>query len=98
MERGGSVYIITNTHHPVFYTGVTSNLYSRTHQHKTKHYPKSFTARYNCDKLVYFESFPSIVEAIAREKQLKKYRREKKVALIIQMNPEWRDLFDDLNP
>ncbi|MEP1096073.1 MAG: GIY-YIG nuclease family protein [Cyclobacteriaceae bacterium] len=93
MEKGGAVYIMTNTYHTVFYTGVTSDLISRIHQHKTKFYSKSFTARYNICKLVYFESFHSIEEAIAREKQLKKYRREKKFVLIEGMNPDWSDLY-----
>jgi len=90
------VYIMTNTHHTVFYTGVTSNLITRMYQHKTKFYPRSFTARYNIHKLVYFETFHSIVEAIDREKQIKKYRREKKIALIEGMNPQWNDLYDSI--
>jgi len=96
MKRGGTVYIITNKHHSVFYTGVTSNLDLRIYQHRTKEYPKSFSARYNIYKLVYHESFHSIVEAISREKQIKKYRREKKINLIIGVNPEWKDLYDAL--
>lgn len=90
------MYIMTNTHHTVFYTGVTSNLITRMYQHKTKFYPRSFTARYNIHKLVYFETFHSIVEAIDREKQIKKYRREKKIALIEGMNPQWNDLYDSI--
>lgn len=96
MQKGGAVYIITNKHHTVFYTGVTSNLNSRIYEHKTKVYPKSFTARYNIHKLVYFEPFHSIEEAIDREKQVKKYRREKKLALIEDMNPDWNDLYEEL--
>lgn len=96
MERGGAAYIMTNRHHTVFYTGVTYNLISRIHEHKTKKYPKSFTAKYNICKLVYFEPFHSIEEAIAREKQIKKYRREKKINLIESINIEWNDLYDDL--
>ncbi|MEQ8811561.1 MAG: GIY-YIG nuclease family protein [Imperialibacter sp.] len=96
MEKGGAVYIMTNAHHTVFDTGVTSDLIDRVHKHKTKFYPKSFTSRYNIVKLVYVESFHSIEEAIAREKEVKKFRREKKIALIEAMNPEWRDLFDTL--
>jgi putative endonuclease len=96
MKRGGTVYIMTNKHHTVFYTGVTSNLVARVHQHKTKHYPRSFTARYNADVLVYYEAHPSIMEAITREKQLKKYSRKKKVELIERMNPEWRDWYADV--
>ena len=67
MKKGGAVYIMTNAHHTVFYTGVTSDLITRIHQHKTKHYPKSFTARYNITKLVYYEGFHDIEEAIYRE-------------------------------
>jgi len=96
MEKGGAVYIITNTHHTVFYTGVTSDLMSRIYEHKTKAYPKSFSAKYNVHKLVYYEGFHSIEEAIAREKQIKKYRREKKFALINSMNSNWEDLYDGL--
>ena len=94
MRKGGAVYIITNQHHTVLYTGVTSNLIARIIQHKEKKYPKSFTARYNCNKLVYFEPFHSIVEAIAREKQIKAGSRIKKVKLVESINPEWQDLFD----
>jgi len=96
MEKGGAVYIMTNVHHTVFYTGVTSDLIDRVHKHKVKFYPNSFTSRYNIVKLVYFEPFHSIEEAIAREKEVKKFRREKKIALIEAMNPDWRDLFDTL--
>ena len=92
MGKGGAVYIVTNTHHTVYYTGVTADLIARVYQHKAKEDPKSFTAKYNIHKLVYFEPFHSIEEAISREKQIKKYRREKKIALIEGMNPEWRDL------
>ena len=82
MVHGGVVYIITNKHHTVYYTGVTSNLFARITEHKEKRYPKSFSAKYNVEKLVYFECFHSIEEAITREKQLKKYRREKKAGMI----------------
>jgi putative endonuclease len=85
------VYILTNKGDTVLYVGVTSNLSQRMHQHKTKRY-KGFTSKYNVDKLVYFESFPSIMEAIIREKQIKKYRREKKDALINIVNPKWEEL------
>ena len=88
---------MTNAYHTVFYTGVSSDLRTRIHQHKSKLYPKSFTSRYNVNKLVYYEGFYSIEEAIDREKQVKKYRREKKVVLIESMNPEWQDLFETLD-
>lgn len=85
------VYILTNRKRTVLYVGVTSNLSQRVHRHKTKYY-KGFTSKYNVDKLVYFESYPGIVEAIEREKQIKKYRREKKEALINANNPEWNEI------
>ena len=94
MERGGAVYIMTNAHHTVFYTGVTSNLYARIVEHRDKVFPDSFTSRYNINKLVYYELFHSIEEAILREKQVKKYRREKKLQLIESVNADWRDLFE----
>lgn len=69
------IYILTNKKNTVLYTGVTSDLEQRVYEHKTKFYPKSFTAKYNCDKLIYFEEFADIEEAIHREKQLKRYKR-----------------------
>lgn len=96
MQRGGTVYIMTNKNFSVYYVGVTSDLPSRVIQHKTKWYPNSFTARYNADVLVYFEAYSTIVEAIAREKQLKKYSRMKKRTLINQFNPAWTDLFEHI--
>jgi putative endonuclease len=96
MVKGGSVYIITNKHHSVLYTGVTSDLISRIIQHREKFYSASFSARYNCDKLVYYENFHSIEEAIAREKQIKAGSRAKKIKLIESMNSGWRDLWEDI--
>ena len=96
MVHGGCVYIFVNVHHTVFYVGVTADLYSRSTDHKEKINPKSFTARYNVSKLVYYEAFYSIEEAIAREKQIKKYSRSKKIALIVSFNPEWKDLYEDI--
>jgi putative endonuclease len=86
------VYILTNKNHTVLYIGVTSNLEQRVYQHKTKFHPKSFTARYNIDRLIYFEEFSDATTAIKREKQLKRYKREFKRNLIEKDNPEWRDL------
>ena len=77
MERGGCVYIMTNKNNTVLYIGVTSVLKERTYEHQTKKYKKSFTAKYNADKLVYYEYFSSIEEAIAREKQLKSGSRKR---------------------
>jgi putative endonuclease len=96
MERGGYVYIMTNKNNTVLYTGVSSKLRDRIFEHKSGAYKKSFTNRYNCHKLVYYEGFVSIEEAIAREKQIKAGSREKKESLINKMNPEWNDLYDDI--
>ncbi|EDP94635.1 GIY-YIG nuclease family protein [Kordia algicida OT-1] len=85
------VYFLTNKNNTVIYIGVTSNLMKRIYQHKTKSY-KGFTSKYNCDKLVYFEEFQSINEAIIREKQLKSGNRKRKEELINKENPEWNDL------
>ena len=96
MQYGGTVYILTNTHNTVLYIGVTSDLFKRIPEHRDKVYPASFTSKYNCTKLVYYETFGRIEEAIAREKQLKKWNRAWKEELILKMNPEWKDLFDGL--
>jgi putative endonuclease len=96
MERGGYVYIITNEYNTVLYLGVTSNLKNRLWEHKNKFYPRSFSARYNISKLVYFEFFTWINEAIAREKQLKGGSRQKKIDLINNLNPQWKDLSDEI--
>jgi len=77
------------------YVGVTANLLQRVSQHKGKVNPKSFTARYNLDKLVYYEAFQDIGEAIGREKQVKAGDRATKVALIEKENPAWEDLTQD---
>ena len=90
------VYILTNKNNTALYVGVTNNLVRRVSEHKTKVNPKSFTARYNIDKLVYFETFDSILVAIEREKQLKAGSRDKKVDLIIGVNPECEDLYETL--
>ncbi len=94
MEKGGCVYIVTNTHHTTLYIGVTIDLYSRIVEHREKVFPKSFTARYNLTKLVYYETFHTIEEAIVREKQLKGGSRKMKEKLIDEFNSEWKDLFD----
>ena len=89
--------MMTNTHHTTLYVGVTSDLISRVLEHKEKVYPKSFTAKYNLFKLIYFETFHSIEEAIAREKQIKGYSRSNKEKLINSMNPSWKDLFEEVS-
>jgi len=96
MQRGGCVYIITNKEHSVLYTGVTSDIIGRTWQHKNKFFPKSFSAKYNCDKLVYYFFYSHIEEAIAAENAIKAGSRKNKIALINSLNPEWIDLYDGL--
>ncbi|MEP7318434.1 MAG: GIY-YIG nuclease family protein [Panacibacter sp.] len=71
MERGGIVYILTNISNDVLYVGITSDLQKRMVEHKEKKYPESFTSKYNIHKLVYYNSFPTIEEAIVEEKELK---------------------------
>lgn len=89
-----AVYFMTNKNNTVLYIGVTSDLIKRVYQHKTKAY-KGFTQKYNCNKLVYFEIFSDINEAIAREKQLKKGNRKKKNELVNLQNPKWKDLSEN---
>lgn len=96
MVRGGSVYILTNRTHTVLYIGVTSELWVRLQEHREKKYPQAFTAKYNCNKLVYYENFISIEEAIAREKQLKNWHRAWKEKLISEKNPNWTDMYDEV--
>jgi len=85
------VYIITNDSNNVLYTGVTSDLADRVLQHKEK-INKGFSSRYQCGKLVYYEEFQWIQDAIAREKQIKAGSREKKIELIVNENRDWNDL------
>ena len=87
---------MTNKNHTVYYTGVTSDLLSRIIQHRENHFPKSFTARYNIHKLIYFEIHSSIEEAIDREKVVKKFSRKRKLELITAENYEFKDLFEEI--
>ncbi len=86
-------YILTNKNNTVLYTGFTNDLVRRCFQHSTKFYP-GFTAKYNVDRLVYFETFDSAYSAMNREKQIKGYSRKKKIALINKINPHWLNLID----
>ena len=95
MNKGGYVYMLTNASGSVIYTGVTNNLVRRIHEHKSG-FAKGFTFRYNVDKLVYFEIFEDIIEAIKREKQIKGGPRNKKLCLINAMNPEFVDLYEQI--
>jgi putative endonuclease len=90
------VYILASKRNGTLYVGVTNSLFARSFQHKLKQDPKSFTAKYNIDKLVYHEIYKYIDEAIAREKELKKWKRGWKINLIEKDNPTWRDLFHDM--
>ncbi len=94
-NRQSYIYIMTNQYNTVLYTGVTSDLQKRVWQHKEK-LVEGFTQRYHVTKLVYYEIFTDIREAIAREKQIKGGSRQKKIDLIKSINPEWRDLYDEL--
>jgi putative endonuclease len=89
------IYILTNKNNTVLYTGVTKDLGERVYQHKEK-LVKGFTKKYNIDKLVYYERFSHIDEAIAREKQIKAGSRQKKIDLINSLNPEWTDLYNQI--
>ena len=93
--KPGFIYILTNKNNTTLYVGVTGNIINRIQQHKQKYNRKSFTARYNLDKLVYYEAFQQIGDAIAREKQLKAGSRAKKIALIEKDNPNWDDLTEE---
>jgi putative endonuclease len=91
MEKGGYVYIMASKGRRL-YTGVTSELQIRVKKHKSKVHPNSHTARYNIDRLVYYETFDSINEAIARESTIKNLHRIEKIQLIVALNPDWNDL------
>ena len=91
MRRPGYTYILTNRWNTVLYVGVTSCLEKRLYEHKHRLIP-GFTVKYNVHKLVYFECFAQIEEALHREKQLKGKSRSKKIALINGFNPGWKDL------
>ncbi len=87
------VYMMTNWNNKVLYVGVTNDIKRRAAEHKTEQ-TDGFTKKYKAHKLVYFETTGEVTAAIAREKQLKSWRREKKNQLIDEFNPEWQDLWD----
>ena len=93
---GGWVYIMTNRPNGVLYTGVTSDLAHRAFEHR-EGLLKGFTKRYGLKRLVYAEFFEDIRAAIQREKNMKHYSRAWKAGLILEANPDWRDLYEDLN-
>ena len=88
------VYLLTNWNHRVMYVGVTNDLVRRLYEHKNK-LVSGFTKKYNVSKLVYFEETSDVHSALGREKEIKKWRRAKKNALVVGVNPEWKDLSDE---
>jgi putative endonuclease len=88
------VYIMANKNNAVLYTGVTSNLFKRVSEHKSK-LVAGFTSNYNVTKLVCYEEYETMPEAIAREKQIKGGSRQKKIDLITSKNPKWKDLYEE---
>lgn len=89
------VYLLSSWNHRVMYVGFTNDLKRRVYEHQKK-LVKGFTEKYNVNKLVYFEETRDVIAAIAREKEIKKWRREKKNSLVLKMNPEWKDLSAEL--
>lgn len=97
MQHNYYLYIVTNSEKDVLYTGVTNNLLRRLLEHRENRGNEStFAGKYYCNKLVYYEHFVQVEHAIAREKQIKNWRREKKVKLIESMNPDW-EFYDPYN-
>lgn len=93
--KKGYVYILTNKNNAVLYVGVTSNIVKRIYEHKRK-FVDGFSSKYNADKLVYFEVYESIEDAILREKQLKNWHRNWKLELIKDNNPLFEDLYESI--
>ena len=89
------IYILTNKPNGILYTGVTSHLKQRIWQHKNK-LVDGFTRKYNCHRLVYFELHGDMEAAVSREKQIKNWKRAWKISLIEQINPQWKDLWEDI--
>ena len=95
MKSGGWVYILTNKKMGTLYIGSTSDLIGRVWQHKHKAIP-GFTSKYNVDKLVYYEWHNRLDDMVKRERQIKDWHRSWKLRLIIDNNPDWRDLYNDI--
>jgi putative endonuclease len=90
------VYLLASGRHGTLYLGVTNNLGRRVFEHRSKRIP-GFTRKYGVDRLVWYEEYGRIDEAIAREKSMKKWHRDWKLRLIEEMNPGWEDLYESLN-
>ena len=97
IDRRFYVYLLASRRHGTLYIGITNDLLRRVHEHKTKLVP-GFSARYDSNRLVYFETYDDPETAIAREKQLKRWRRDWKIVLIERANPDWHDLSSTLGP
>jgi len=95
MKEHSYIYFLSNAYNNVLYTGVTNDIVRRVAEHKAK-INKGFSYKYNCEKLVYYETFQLITDAISREKQLKNWKREWKNKLINDYNPEWNDLSESI--
>lgn len=95
IEKRGYVYIITNITNRVLYAGVTSDLVKRVYEHRSK-MVDGFTKKYNVYKLVYYEVFEDLINAIMREKQIKGWKRNKKITLIEILNPKWEDQYKSI--
>lgn len=96
MEKSFFVYIVTDKPYGTLYVGVTNDLARRSFEHREGIY-SGFTKRYKLHHLVYYETYPTVLEAIAREKALKKWRREWKIDRIKAFNPTWKDLYAELS-
>lgn len=97
MQHNYFVYILTNINKTVLYTGVTNDLQRRIIEHENATDSKSFTSKYNCCYLLYFERFQNIEHAIAQEKRIKGWSRKKKETLITKFNPQWNFLNNEIN-
>src|SRR3990167_2432699 len=95
MSKEYYIYLLTNKHNNVLYTGVSNDLIRRIYEHKNK-LQKGFTEKYNVERLVYYEIYADIADAIMLEKQIKGWSRKKKNELINQFNPKWKDLYEDI--
>ena len=96
-EKSPAVYITANRYRGTIYIGVTSDLWSRIHDHKSKRFG-GFTAEYDVVLLVWYEHHSEMTDAISREKQLKKWKRDWKIRIIEEINANWRDLHEEIDP
>jgi putative endonuclease len=95
--KGSFIYLMANQPYGTIYLGVTADLIKRVYEHKNHAIPNSFTSKYKVTNLVYFEKFDDIQSAIAREKQIKNWKRDWKITLIEKDNPHWEDLYSTIS-